>query len=199
MCEGRNARERPPEQSAYASNPTHVTGHNSACTRWPSLAARCLRLPQRAALKPPGGAAQRPGPGAGRSCFKLRRPAGWRLSPRARAQRRLLAPGLQCQPGPGLGPGPGPRASPAAVQGAGLPVITYSARLCYAWEPRVSLCKLRLLHLPPQSQLGRPSEPWLTRGCNSWASSWPSWAGSEPSPAQRCPSGRLTPMRATTS
>lgn len=49
---------------------------------WPSRAPAAPPLSQPAALKPPGGAARRPA-GRGRSCFKSRRPEGWRLSPGA--------------------------------------------------------------------------------------------------------------------
>lgn len=175
----------------------HIAGRTSwPRARWPTrVLQRCHLFPQRADLKPPGGAARRPRPGAGRSCFKLRRPAGRRLSLGAWERPQLFAPRLQRRPRPG----PGPRTSPAAGQGAGLPAITSSTQLRHPQEPRVRPCKLRLLHLPPLSQPGRVSELWPTRGYSYWASSWPSWAGSEPSSVRQCPSGKVTPMQATTS
>ena len=174
---------------------------------WQDLAPR-VRAPSRApalplaspqpARRPPEGAARRPGQagggaalnrGAQRVCISVAVPE----------QPQLLTSELQPRPRRGPGPGAGPGASPTTAQGAGFPAITSSARLRHPRESRVRTCKLRLVHLLPLSQRGRPSESWPTRGCSCWASSWRFWAGSAPSSARRCPSGRFTPMLVTTS
>ena len=155
---------------------------------------------QQPARKPPEGAARRPGQAGGGAALN-RGAQRVCISVAVREQPQLLAsePQRRPRPGPGPGPGPGPRASPTSAQGAGVPEITSSARLRHAQESRVRTCKLRLVHLLPLSQRGHPSESWPTRGCSCWASSWRFWAGSAPSSARRCPSGKFTPMLVTTS
>lgn len=132
-----------------AQDPLAITGFCS-----PSLS-------QRAALKPPGGAARQPA-GRGRSCFKSRaQRVGVSVpEPGNRAASRVPTP-AQTQTGPGL------KASPVPAQGAGLSALTSSARLRHSGQSPVRTCQLHLLHLPPLNRRGHPSEPWPTRGCSS--------------------------------
>ena len=159
---------------------------------------RSLSLPRKPARRPPEGAARRPGQAGGGAALNR---GGQRvcISVAVPEQPRLLTSELQPRPRRGPGTGAGPGASPTSAQRAGFPAITSSARLRPPRESRVRTCKLRLVHLLPLSQRGRPSESWPTRGCSCWASSWRFWAGSAPSSARRCPSGRFTPMLVTTS
>ena len=173
-------------------DPSRVPIWLAGPSRQSSAPSRAPALPlafQQAARKPPEGAALLGGAALNRGAQRVC------ISVAVREQPQLLASEPQRRPRGG----PGPRASPTSAQGAGFPAITSSARLRHPRESRVSTCKLRLVHLLPLSQRGRPSESWPTRGCSCWASSWRFWAGSAPSSARRCPSGRFTPMLVTTS